>query len=348
MDPYPPFAMGSVRMRKAFYVAACIGVFAVGAYVWRVKNTGLSKMVDEEGDRAAASEFERSPVVVEVDDEKVLKEDIDWEYDVVTADVDDKETLTPIPNLGARYEEEMGTLRKALISSVIERKVLYHYVKRDRDFRFDDPSRYTACLTEWQASVRNQVRAVQLRGGKDRLKSRLCERSILDQYMKERLFSKVTVADADVVEYFKNHMNEFKRPERVIIRHILLGDEDEAKKVRNLVNPTNFGDVARAKSIAPEADKGGRLGPFAKGVMPSVFDVAFQMKRNDISDVLKSNYGYHLIMVLDKQAKQNPSLEDARPQIEATLRKVKEEEEYKNWVDLALASISVNVPKATW
>lgn len=335
-------------IRKVLYGLTCLAVFAVGAYVWRIKNTGLSKLAEGDQDRAAAQAFQESPVVVEIGAEKVLKEDIDWEYEILTSDVSDKETLTPIPDLGKRYDAELATLRKSLIGNIIERKVLYQYVQQDRDFRYDDPSRYTACLSEWQTNLRDQVRAVQMLGGRERLKARLCERSILDQYMKERLFARLTVAEPEVVEYFKNHMSEFKRPETAVIRHILLGDESEAKKVRGQLSAANFADLARARSIAPEASTGGRLGPFAKGGMPAVFDVAFQMKKGDVSDVLKSNYGYHIIMVVERRPKSNPSLEEARPQITAALRKAKEEEEYRKWVDLALASIAVQAPKSTW
>lgn len=334
-------------MRKAIYILVCLILFGLGTYVWRIKNTGLSNVV-EMTQVSRPANFQSS-TVVEIGDEQVTQEDVDWEYDLVTSAAADRQSLTAIPDLGSRYDVEMQSLRKELISAIVERKLLFRFVQQDRDFQFDDPARYTTCLTEWQDTLKDQSNAVLMKGGRERLKSRLCERSILDQYMKERLFASLKVEENDVLEFYKNHMAEFKRPEMVVIRHILLGDEQDAKRARNQVNAGNFAEIAKTRSLAPEAVKGGLLPAYALGSLPIVFDDAFKMKKGDISDVLKSNYGYHLIMLLEKYPKKDLGLEDARPKIVKTLRKRLEEVAYKQWVERAQARITVAAPKtATW
>ncbi len=335
-------------MPKLLYALLAVAFFAIGAYVFKVKNTGQTIAL-EQVDAPPPQVFQPTAVVVEVGGEKVTQEDIDWEYELLTDGLDDKEALTPIPDLGQRYAEEMAALRKSLVSNVVERKLLYQFLQQDREFSFDDPQRYMSCMTEWQEGVKAaESKALGAKGGKERLKSRLCERSILDQYMQERIFAKIKLEDREVVEYYKNHQNEFKLQERVEIRQILLGDEDEAKKVRSRTNHSNFAEMAREHSLSPEAERGGHLGPFPKGGMPAVFEYAFHMKKGEVSEVLKSNYGYHIIMLLEKYPKKDLSLDEARPRITAILKKKHEEEAYRKWVDQALAAISVASPKPVW
>ena len=65
-------------------------------------------------------------------------------------------------------------------------------------------------------------------------------------------------------------------------------------------------EMAKEHSLSPEAERGGHLGPFPKGGMPAVFEYAFHMKKGDVSEVLKSNYGYHIIMLTDIKAPRQP------------------------------------------
>jgi peptidyl-prolyl cis-trans isomerase C len=334
-------------VRKAFYALLCLLCFAGGAYVWKVKNTGLVLPAKEEASPKQAVELTPNSVVVQVGNARITQDDIDWEYNLLTEGVFDKDSLTPIPDLGSHYHEELAPLRKALVGAVVERKLLFQFIQQDRDFAFDDSRRYSSCLAEWQQSVQSGAAFAQGKG-KERLKARLCERSILNQYLKERLFTAIKVEDSEVVEYYKNHEADYKQPERAEIRQILLGDETEARKWRAQVNPHNFAEIARNHSLGPEAEKGGRLGPFAKGAMPAVFEVAFRMKKGEISDVMKSNYGYHIIMLLEKYPKSELSLEEARSKVVAAIRKKKEEDEYGRWVERALAAINVSSPQTAW
>lgn len=335
-------------MRHYAYAAICISCFAGGAYVWKIANTGLSQASKAPIPSNKAAEIGGPQTVVEVGAERISQDDIDWEYGLVTEGIFDKDSLTPIPDLGARYHAELAPLRKQLVSAVIERKLLYQFVQQDHDFTANDPARYSKCLTQWQEVLKSQGPEMFMNGGKDRLKSRLCERSILDQYIKERLFKDIAISEAEIVEYFKNHLSEFQSPEKIEVRQVLLGSEDEAKRWRAQINPHNFESIARQYSIAPEGAQGGHLGPFAKGSMPAVFEAAFHLKKGEISPVLKSNYGYHIILLLEHYPKVEPSLEQARPKVFSLLRKKKQDEAYEHWVEKALAAINVMVPKAAF
>jgi parvulin-like peptidyl-prolyl isomerase len=334
-------------MSKFVYIVAALILFGLGAYVWKIKNTGIITPVDS-AEVAERPGVPSTAVVVEVGREKLTQADIEWEYAMLTEGVMDKDSLTPIPNLGKRYDEEMQTLRKSLVSSMIERKLLYQFLQQDKEFTFEEPGRYTGCLTQWQTLVKEDPDRFSAKDAKDRIKARLCELSIIDQYMRERLFPSVVITEAEIVEYFKNHRTEFQRPERVEIRQVLLGSESEANKTRNQINANNFAEIAKERSIAPEAEDGGKLGPFAQGAMPSVFEAAFHLRKGEISGVLKSPYGYHIILVTAKHPKEELSLDQARPKVKEIIRKRREGEVYQKWVETALAAISVSNPKPLW
>ncbi len=90
--------------------------------------------------------------------------------------------------------------------------------------------------------------------------------------------------------------------EQVHARHILVATEDEAKKIReDLVGGADFATLAKEKSTDSTKDKGGDLGWFGRGVMvPEFENAAFSLKVGEISQPIKTQFGYHIIQVLDK------------------------------------------------
>jgi len=129
---------------------------------------------------------------------------------------------------------------------------------------------------------------------------------------------------------------------------VVLADEPTAKRVRAQITGRNFAELARRFSITPEAANGGLLGPFGKGSLPGVFDVAFTMRKGTISPILKSHFGFHIILLVERQPRQELSLEQARPHILAALRREHQEAVYGAWVEKALARVAVTTPKSLW
>jgi peptidyl-prolyl cis-trans isomerase C len=336
-------------MLKYAYVLICALFFGAGAYVWKVKNTGAASLEAVAPVATVPEEELRRPgPLVEIQGDAVTEDDVDWEYDLVTQGIAGNSELTQIPDLGTRYKEELKPLRKALIANIIERKVLFKFVQQDKSFIVDEPGRFATCMNEFQDTVTNNAKAFTNKDARNRLKTRLCERSILDQYMKEKLFSSLAVSEQEALEYYKNHRAEYKAADRVTIRQIVVANEGDAKRIRNTVNAGNFEEFARTKSIAPEAEAGGKLGPFTRTAIPSLFDMAYQMKKGEISPIVKTPYGYHIMLLLDKEAKEELGYDVVKKKIIATLRKKREEDEYQKWVEKALAAISVNSPKPLW
>ena len=84
--------------------------------------------------------------------------------------------------------------------------------------------------------------------------------------------------------------------------HILVEDEALAKQILKKLTPINFSVLAQKHSVCPSAEHGGNLGWFGKGQMVKEFEgVAFRLKPGAISNIVKTEFGYHIIMVTGKK-----------------------------------------------
>jgi len=109
--------------------------------------------------------------------------------------------------------------------------------------------------------------------------------------------------------------------EEVRARHILVETEDEAKAVlEEIKGGADFATLAKEKSKDPGAAEGGDLGYFTKEQMvPEFADVAFKMYAGQLSNPVKTQFGWHIIKLEDRRSKQPPEFEKVRDQIEAFL-----------------------------
>jgi peptidyl-prolyl cis-trans isomerase C len=109
--------------------------------------------------------------------------------------------------------------------------------------------------------------------------------------------------------------------------------EEEARKVEELLRAgTDFAALAREKSTAPEAERGGDLGYFAMGEMPAEFNVVFGLPKGGISGVVKSPYGFHIFRLEDKRHAGKMGLDEVSKGIADKLRREKEDARYKQWL----------------
>lgn len=105
--------------------------------------------------------------------------------------------------------------------------------------------------------------------------------------------------------------------------HILVKTEDEAKQVKaDLEGGTDFAEEARAKSTGPSGPNGGDLGWFSKGMMVPEFENAvIGMQVDQVSDPVKTQFGWHIIKLMETRKKAVPKLADLHDQIAADLQK---------------------------
>jgi peptidyl-prolyl cis-trans isomerase D len=142
---------------------------------------------------------------------------------------------------------------------------------------------------------------------------------------------RTTISPQDVQRYYEDNEQQYSTPEQVRASHILLkteGKDDAAvkKQAEDLLAKVKAGgDFAELATKFSEdegsAKKGGDLDFFGKGQMVPEFEkTAFALQPGQISDLVKTQYGYHIIKVTDKKAAAKRSLEEVRAQIEDQLK----------------------------
>ncbi len=106
--------------------------------------------------------------------------------------------------------------------------------------------------------------------------------------------------------------------QEVHARHILVATEDEAKAIESeLKKGADFATLAKQKSKDPGAAEGGDLGYFTKDQMvPEFAEVAFKLDKGQVSDPVKTQFGWHIIKVEDKRIKPTPTFDEVKGQIE--------------------------------
>ena len=133
--------------------------------------------------------------------------------------------------------------------------------------------------------------------------------------------AKTALTDEALKQTYDEAVKSMSGQEEVHARHILVEGEDEAKAIlEQLKGGADFAKLAKEKSKDPGAAEGGDLGYFTKDQMvPEFADVAFKMYPGQLSNPVKTQFGWHVIKVEDKRIKQPPEFEKVKDQIEAYL-----------------------------
>ena len=140
---------------------------------------------------------------------------------------------------------------------------------------------------------------------------------------------KVKIDDQEIVGFYEDNLEMFKKEEQVRARHILFrlspdASREEEKEVKDKAlsvlekarSGSDFAELAKKYSEGPTKENGGDLGYFSKGSMVKPFeDAVFKMKKGEISDLVRTRFGYHIIKVEDVRKERTKDLEEVRGQI---------------------------------
>jgi parvulin-like peptidyl-prolyl isomerase len=143
----------------------------------------------------------------------------------------------------------------------------------------------------------------------------------------------------DAKKYYDAHPSEFRRPAGRTVSHILLKTKAEAEALRAQATPENFNELAKEHSTDPSAaTNGGDLGELTRGsgFVPEFENAAFELKDNEISQPVKTQFGWHLILVHLRPAS-TTSFEDAREGIIRTQLQKARQDTFVTWRDKVLA-----------
>lgn len=148
------------------------------------------------------------------------------------------------------------------------------------------------------------------------------------------VIDKVTLEDGEVKEYYDANPSQFVSGAQVKAKHILVDEEKTAEEIaKEIAEGKSFEDAAREYSTCPSKEKGGDLGYFGKGQMVPEFEkAAFEGTVGEILGPVKTQFGYHLILVEDKKEEQKADFDTVKDQLQDTLLQQKKQTVYMETV----------------
>jgi peptidyl-prolyl cis-trans isomerase C len=258
-------------------------------------------------------------------------EDFKWELELYKKRLQSQGMQVP--------EHLQGQVQQEVMTDLINRELIYQdsvekgisvkpeQVEKELDAirqRYPDKAEFDAILSSMNMN-------------EEQLKSQIAQRSAITTLIEKEIVSEIKVDGEEAATFYKENPHLFERPEEVHARHILIKVEASAdqkqkeearKKIEAIKKRVDAGEafdkLAKENSDCPSAQNGGDLGYFSRGKMVPAFEAAaFALEPGKVSDIVKTDFGYHLIQVVERRAAGSVGFEEVRPQIENNLRNEK-------------------------
>ncbi|MCL2334464.1 MAG: peptidylprolyl isomerase [Endomicrobia bacterium] len=236
--------------------------------------------------------------------------------------IDDKLAAT-----SPAYREYVNTPvgKKQFIDAVVRENIILEAAKQSG---MANKKEYSEALKDFKAEQERQYAEY-----KDGM--------LIEMYVKN-VHDGITASDADIQKYYNDNKDTFEHPVAYTVRHILVTSKEEAEAAyARLQNGEKFEKVAQEISQDKQsAQNGGLIGPFRKGVLPPEFEKAvISLKTGQMSGIVETTYGYHIIFKVSEQTLPAVSFEQAKPEIAGII----ERERFDKWYEDTKKKLGVTV-----
>jgi foldase protein PrsA len=212
----------------------------------------------------------------------------------------------------------LPTIKEKLLDQMIQERVLMQKALEEGiEFTEDEVAeRLSEVKAQYKSeeNFKKQLKeaGVSLSDVKDNIK-----KNLLVKRLGEKLTGDIKIDEKELKEYFENNKKQFVQAEKINASHILVKDKEKANNIKaKLDSGSDFAKLAAEYSTGPSAKKGGELGYFSKGQMVPEFEkVAFDLKVGEISDPVKTQYGYHIVKIADKKEASEPKFAEIKGKI---------------------------------
>ena len=240
-------------------------------------------------------------------------------------------------------DSQLATLKTEILDSLINRELLYQ------------ESQKNGIVVPPQEMMKEITAMKQRFPSEDAFKKALANMNLteavittqvkrglaIQKHIDQQIADKIVVTAAESKQYYNANPQLFELPGEIRASHILIKLDpaaDEAKKVeaqtkiekiqQKLKNGEDFAELAKTSSEGPSSTNGGDLGFFRRGQMVKPFeDAAFALEPNEISEIVQTRFGYHIIKVVEKKPEKKITYEKIQKRLEKHLKQKKVQEE---------------------
>ncbi|MGD8985334.1 MAG: peptidylprolyl isomerase [Desulfobacteraceae bacterium] len=312
-----------------------------GMKIWlwvMVTSTGLACMALPE---FAAGKPASPDKVAIVNGSVITQEELDREVNLVRQ---------RFANMGRPMGEvQLIAIRGQVLETLIGRELLYQEgqkkgikIKKERL-----EAEYEGLKKRFPSEEEFKSRLSTMEISETEVKSQIERGLLIQELIDTQIIEKVVVPEKEVKGYYDSHPDSFKQPEQVRASHILMKVDPKAdasqkaaarKKLeelrQRLVKGEDFVTLAREFSEGPSSVKGGDLGYFGRGQMVKPFeDAAFALNEGELSDVVETRFGYHLIKVTGKKPETIVAYVDIKERLGQYLKEQKVQQEVTVYVE---------------
>ncbi|MDQ5988520.1 MAG: Chaperone SurA [Syntrophus sp. SKADARSKE-3] len=251
---------------------------------------------------------------------------------------------------GPNKEQVVAEARKSMLNRLIVDRLIDQEAKKyGTTMKDDDVMSTIRGMLASQNMTMEQFQARLAKGGLtfEQYKERTREQLLKTRILKFEVNYKVSVSDEEIGEYYRKHRDEYEGKDAVRIKQILLpfpkdADRRQREKLKEqaeiihkeFIAGNAFNAVAVKYAKNPQVVAMGDMGFLEKGTMVSEVDqIAFRLNVNEISPVIESPMGYHIIQVTDKRGEGLKSIEAVRNEIKLKIEEEKMEKKFEEWVD---------------
>lgn len=239
---------------------------------------------------------------------------------------------------------QRNEISRIVLDQLIEQRIILQEARRRAALGTD--AQVDEALAEIQANFPSESefqfaldqRGLTLNDLRDRLRTNITVQNLQGKV------SKATVSEEEIQKFYQGNRKDFDQPEQVRVRHILVETEAEARFVLARLNRgEKFEDLAKQLSKDPGSrEQSGDLGFIGRGQLVPEFErVAFTLQPGQVSDVVKTQFGYHIIQMVERKTAQPSKLEQVREQIRRQLLSKKQEGDFTAWLKLVKAQATI-------
>jgi peptidyl-prolyl cis-trans isomerase C len=225
--------------------------------------------------------------------------------------------------------------KEKLLENMVNEKIL---VQRARQIGLEEDENVSSQI---------KVAIEQIRKEKEEKIKISTQQVLTDAATKVEIYDKVKLSEEEIEEYYEDNKKDFIKEEEYHLHHILVESQEEAESVLEKISVgADFAELAKENSLCPSGEKGGDLGFITRGMTIKPFeDAAFTLKPGEISEVVKTEFGYHIIKLEEISPERQKTLEEAKTEIEFILLPEKQQQAFTNWLLSLKNETNVQVKK---